>query len=195
MCLPIASAFSRRVETLGTATKLSSKIQDFITKQPLFFVATAAPDGRVNVSPKGLDSLRILDANRIVWINLSGSGNETAAHLRENSRMTLMFCAISGPALIVRTYGQAKTYHPADAEWQPLEALFPKMAGARQIFDLSIDLVQTSCGTGVPLMDIVKQRGDEELLPYYDKMGPDGVKAYWQRKNRVSIDHRPTGIE
>lgn len=180
---------------MGTATKLSTKIQNFITEQPLFFVATAAPDGRVNVSPKGLDSLRIIDANRIVWINLSGSGNETAAHLRENSRMTLMFCALSGPALIVRAYGQAKTYHPADPEWPSLEALFPKMAGARQIFDLTIDLVQTSCGTGVPLMDIVKQRGDEELLPYYDKMGPEGVKAFWQRKNRVSIDHRPTGIE
>ena len=160
----------------------------------MFFVATAAPDGRVNVSPKGLDSLRVLDANRIVWMNLSGSGNETAAHLRETSRMTLMFCALTGPALILRTYGQARTFHPADPEWASRKVLFPPMAGARQIFDLTIDLVQTSCGTGVPLMDVVQQRGEEELLPFYDKMGPDGVKAYWQRKNRFSIDQRPTGI-
>jgi len=180
---------------MGTATKLSAKLQGFIREQPLFFVATAAPGRRVNVSPKGMDSLRVVSSSRIVWMNLSGSGNETAAHLREANRMTLMFCAFAGTPLIVRTYGKARTVHPSDARWTALATMFPSMPGARQIFDMTVDLVQTSCGTGVPVMELVKQRGEEELLPFYDKMGPEGVKAYWQRKNRFSIDQRPTGIE
>lgn len=179
---------------MGKTNRLSATQQKFVKEQPMFFVATAAPDGRVNVSPKGLDSLRILGANRIIWINLTGSGNETAAHLLESDRMTLMFCAFNGKALIIRIYGQARTCQPGDPDWESLEAMFPKMAGARQIFDLSIDLVQTSCGTGVPLMEMVKQRGLEELLPFYEDMGLDGVQAYWHRKNRFSIDQRPTGV-
>ena len=105
-----------------------------------------------------------------------------------------MFCAFSGSALIIRVYGQAKTCHPGDPDWAELIAMFPEMAGSRQIFDLSIDLVQTSCGTGVPVMEMVKQRGPDELLPFYEDMGPDGVEAYWQRKNRLCIDQRSTGI-
>ena len=96
---------------------LNDTLTNFIRDQKLFFVATAAPDGRVNVSPKGMDSLRILSKTKIVWINLTGSGNETAAHLRENPRMTLMFCAFEGEAMIMRLYGQAKTMHPRDAGW------------------------------------------------------------------------------
>lgn len=178
---------------MATGSKLNGSFIKFIERQPMFFVATAAPDGRVNVSPKGLDSLRVLGPNRIVWLSLSGSGNETAAHLREANRMTLMFCAFDGDALILRTYGTAQTLHPRDAGWAQLAKLFPVMAGSRQIFDLTIDLVQTSCGTGVPLMSCQDQRGPEQLLPFYDEMGPDGVERYWARKNAVSIDGKTTG--
>ncbi len=179
---------------MATGKKLNPTLRTFIESQPMFFVATAAPDGRVNVSPKGLDALRVLDDHRIVWLNLSGSGNETAAHLRESPRMTLMFCAFSGDALILRVYGHAQTIHPRDDGWGSLSHLFPEMAGSRQIFDLTIDLVQTSCGTGVPLMDFRTQRGTEELEPFYAKMGPDGVRDYWRRKNTESIDGKATGI-
>ncbi|WP_298361573.1 pyridoxamine 5'-phosphate oxidase family protein [uncultured Litoreibacter sp.] len=179
---------------MATGKKLNGTLRRFIEKQPVFFVATADQTGRVNVSPKGLDTLRIEDDNRIVWLNLSGSGNETAAHVQATGRMTLMFCAFEGNPMILRVYGQAKTYLPRDAEWETLVSRFAKMGGSRQVFDLDIDLVQTSCGTGVPEMDFRRSRGEEDLEPYYDGLGPDGVKDYWQRKNRETIDGRPTGI-
>jgi hypothetical protein len=179
---------------MPTAPKLNASLIDFIKAQPMFFVATAAPDGHVNVSPKGLDSLRVSSESKIIWLNLTGSGNETAAHVRESPRMTLMFCAFDGEARIVRVYGKARVIHPADNGWQQAAAQFPAMAGSRQIFELDIALVQTSCGTGVPLMALVKQRGPEELLPFYEDMGPEGVQAYWNRKNSLSINGKPTGI-
>lgn len=179
---------------MATGKGLNRTLRDFIERQKLFFVATAAPTGRVNLSPKGLDSLRILADDRIVWLNLTGSGNETAAHLRESPRMTLMFCAFEGDAMILRVYGQASVAHPGDAGWDALTALFPDMAGARQVFDLKIDLVQTSCGTGVPLFAHAGERGDTELLPFYEAMGEDGVRAYWRKKNLTSIDGRDTGL-
>ena len=179
---------------METVVHLKKSIVDFIVAQPLFFVATAAPDGRVNLSPKGLDSLRVLGDNRIIWLSLSGSGNETAAHLRESPRMTLMFCAFEGTARILRVYGTANSTHPDDAAWGDLIAHFPAMAGSRQIFDLSVDLVQMSCGTGVPEMKFIKQRGLEQLLPFYEDMGPIVVRAYWDRKNKRSIDGKDTGI-
>ncbi|MEL6839089.1 MAG: pyridoxamine 5'-phosphate oxidase family protein [Pseudomonadota bacterium] len=179
---------------MAIGSKLNNTLRKFIAEQKLFFVATAASDGRVNVSPKGMDSLRILDENRIVWLNLTGSGNETAAHLRDVNRMTLMFCAFEGDAMILRVYGSAETLHPRDTGWRDAMSLFPPMAGSRQIFDMHIDMVQTSCGTGVPLMAFEKQRGPEELLPYYADMGEDGVRDYWRRKNSESIDGAATGI-
>lgn len=179
---------------MAIGPKLNGTLRTFIERQPLFFVATAAPEGRVNVSPKGMDTLRILADDRIAWLNLSGSGNETAAHLRESPRMTLMFCAFEGDALILRVYGQATVLHPRDAGWAELAPLFPEMAGSRQVFDLSIDMVQTSCGTGVPEMAFQRSRGEAELLPFYAEMGPEGVEAYWRKKNVESIDGAPTGI-
>lgn len=179
---------------MATASKLNRTLKAFIEAQPLFFVATAAPDGRVNLSPKGLDSLRILSDTKIIWLNLSGSGNETAAHLLEHPRMTLMFCAFEGEARILRVYGKAKTTHPGEPDWAALLQHFPAMAGSRQVFELEIDLVQTSCGTGVPLMQFLAQRGPTELLPFYEDMGADGVRAYWDRKNRISLDGKATGI-
>ncbi len=180
---------------MPTAQRLNRTLTGFIVRQPLFFVATAGPDGRVNLSPKGLETLQVKGPQRIVWMNLTGSGNETAAHVRADPRMTLMFCAFEGSPMILRVYGNAHVFHPRDAEWPLLADGFPDMAGERQIFDLEIDLVQTSCGTGVPVMNQVKQRGHDELLPFYAEMGPDGVRAYWRRKNRLSLDGVETGIE
>lgn len=179
---------------MASGKKLNGTLRDFIEKQHLFFVATAAPDGRVNLSPKGLDSLRIIEDNKIVWLNLTGSGNETAAHLRENPRMTLMFCAFEGDARILRVYGNADVIHPTDTRWDEVAGQFPKMAGSRQVFELDIDLVQISCGTGVPLMEYKSQRGPDEMLPYFEEMGVNGVRDFWTRKNATSLDGKPTGI-
>ena len=179
---------------MGKANSLNESQREFIHAQKMFFVATAASDGRVNLSPKGMDLLRVVDDNRIVWMNLTGSGNETAAHLADLNRMTLMFCAFEGDAQILRTYGQARTIHPRDADWQTACAAFPEVSGRRQIFDMTIDLVQSSCGSGVPFMDFVKSRGEEEMLPFFDKMGEEGVEKFWRRKNTVSIDDKPTHI-
>lgn len=179
---------------MAIGQKLNRTLCDFIERQPLFFVATAAPEGRVNLSPKGLRSLKIMDERRIVWISLSGSGNETAAHILESDRMTLMFCAFAGEAMILRVYGHAKLFHPRDPEWNDLAGQFASMAGSRQVFDLKIDLVQTSCGTGVPLLEYQGERGETELLPFYEAMGEEGVRDYWKRKNTISIDGKPTHI-
>lgn len=171
---------------------ISDRHREFIERQRLYFVATAAADGRVNLSPKGMDSLRVLGPDRVAWLNLTGSGNETAAHLREIPRMTLMFCAFEGDPLILRLYGQARAVHPRDGEWALLLPLFPEQPGARQIIDLRVELVQTSCGFGVPLFDYVGQR--EELTRWSERKGEAGIREYWETKNRTSLDGRPTGI-
>ena len=158
----------------------------------MFFVATADKDGRINLSPKGLDSLRLLDGNRLIWLNLTGSGNETAAHVKAVNRMTIMFCAFEGKPLILRLYGTAKAIHHQDPDWDVLYAKFSKVHGARQIFDMKIESVQTSCGFGVPNMNFVE---DRSLLTYWaEKKNDDEIEAYWQEKNLKSIDGKPTGI-
>jgi Pyridoxamine 5'-phosphate oxidase len=174
--------------------KLTDNLIAFIQAQPLFFVATAGADGRVNLSPKGMDSLRVIDPHTVAWLNLTGSGNETAVHVRENGRMTLMFCALEGPARILRLYGKATVLHPRDTEWPGAVSPFPTFAGARQVFRLAIECTQVSCGTGVPLMEKKGERDPTELLPFYADMPEGGLEAYWARKNRLSIDGRPTGI-
>lgn len=179
---------------MPTSPKLTPSLRRFIERQPLFFVATAAPTGRVNLSPKGMETLRVVDERRIRWLNLSGSGNETAAHLREDPRMTLMFCAFDGNPLILRVYGAARALHRHDADWAAAAADFPNIAGARQIFDLDIDLAQTSCGTGVPEMQVTRARGPDDLLPFYEAMSEDELRDYWRRKNSLSLDGRPTGV-
>lgn len=166
----------------------------FIERQPLFFVATADVGGRVNVSPKGLDSLRILNNKELIWLNVTGSGNETAAHVQATGRMTLMFCALEGDAIILRVYGQATVFHQRDAQWDELSAAFPEYPGARNIFKLHIELVTTSCGTGIPEMKVIKPRADTELLPYYADLGKEGVDKFWRKKNAETIDGKPTGL-
>lgn len=174
-------------------TEIKDSFREFIEQQHVFFVGTAAPDGHVNVSPKGMDSLRVLDSNRVVWLNVTGSGNETAAHMRENPRMTLMFCAFTGDALILRVYGTARVIHRDEPEWAELYGLFTPLPGARQIFDLQVDLVQTSCGQAVPFFDYVAER--EELKEWTLRKGESGIRSYWADRNRLSLDGRNTGIE
>jgi hypothetical protein len=149
---------------------LEDRHRDFIAAQKLFFTATAPADGRINLSPKGMDSLRILDPRRVAYLDLTGSGNETAAHLRHDGRMTLMFCSF-------------------DAE---LRRHFPALPGERQLIVLDIDSVQTSCGYAVPLYDY--RGGRDTLARWAEKKGPTGLLDYWREKNTVSIDGLPTGL-
>lgn len=167
-------------------------LQEFIQKQKIFFVATAMSTGKVNLSPKGMDSFRIIDPNRVMWLNVTGSGNETATHLLENDRITVMFCAFEGKPLILRLYGKGKVYHQRDAEWAEFIYLFPELPGARQLVDIEVEMVQTSCGMAVPFMDFNGER--DELNKWAQKQGEEGIKKYWDKKNTVSLDGHPTGI-
>jgi len=159
---------------------------EFIQKQKMFFVATAPKSGRINLSPKGLDTFKILDANRILWLNLTGSGNETAAHLSEDNRMTVMFNAFEGNPLILRLYGTARTVHPDEHEWNNLIKHFPELPGNRQIIDMKVDTVHTSCGFGVPLYEFKGERG--ELIKWAEKKGEKGILEYQKEKNSISMD-------
>lgn len=172
--------------------ELSEKHIRFIAEQKIFFVGTATADSRVNISPKGMDSLRVLGNSRIAWLNVTGSGNETSAHVQQGSRMTVMFCAFDGKPLILRIYGSAKVIHKNDSEWNDLFPLFKPLPGARQIFDIAISLVQTSCGMAVPYFSYV---GDRELLSdWAAEKGDEDLKRYWEEENQVSIDGIPTNI-
>lgn len=165
----------------------------FIAEQHLYFVATAAPGARVNLSPKGMDSLRILSPERILWLNLTGSGNETAAHLARDPRITLMWCSFTARPLILRAYGTARAVHRGDGDWAGLAAELPDQPGARQIVDVAIDLVQSSCGFAVPFLEF---RADRPVLrSWAEEKGPEGLRTYWDERNRQTIDGLPTGIE
>ena len=164
----------------------------FIEQQKLYFVGTAANDGTINVSPKGWDSLRVLSPNRIAWLNITGSGNETAAHLAQNERMTLMFCAFDGNPKILRLYGKAVAAHPRDDNWDELSRLFEPHVSARQYVDFSIELVQTSCGFGVPFFEFTGER--DNMDRWLAAKDADDIKEYWRQKNAVSLDGLPTHI-
>ncbi|MEM6486127.1 MAG: pyridoxamine 5'-phosphate oxidase family protein [Pseudomonadota bacterium] len=165
----------------------------FIRNQSIFFVGTADVDGYVNISPKGMDSFRIADARHVEWLNLTGSGNESAAHVRSTGRMTIMFCSFSERPMILRLYGRANVLHEANAGWDEALANFPRFTGARQIFRLSLDLVQTSCGYSVPCFDLKEER--RTLTEWADSLGREGIRKYWANKNRLSLDGRSTGID
>jgi hypothetical protein len=166
---------------------------EFIASQKMFFVATATESGRVNLSPKGGDGFRVLDPNRVAWQNLTGSGNESAAHVRIHPRMTLMFCAFEGSPLILRLYGIARAIHRNDSEWPQFVGHFPPNPGARQVFEMLVEQVQTSCGMSVPLF---AYQGDRILLDQWAaNKGEAGLREYWAKKNVRSIDGFETGIE
>ncbi|MCG6901970.1 MAG: pyridoxamine 5'-phosphate oxidase family protein [Rhodobacter sp.] len=171
---------------------IDNRLQAFIEAQPIFFVGTAAQDGRVNVSPKGMDSLRVLGPNRLVWRNVTGSGNETAGHLLQVNRMTLMWCSFTLKPMILRAYGSARTIHPRDADWNDLNALFPAVEGARQIYDMSVEMAQTSCGYAVPFLDNPRPR--DTLAKWTADRGEDGIHSFWADRNQTTIDGLPTGI-
>jgi hypothetical protein len=172
---------------------ITDGLRGFIERQHLFFVATApGAGGHVNVSPKGMDSLRVLDPLTVAYVDMTGSGNETSAHVVDNGRITFMFCAFEGAPLILRLYGRGRTVLPGDADWSMLAPLFPMRPGTRQIIVAQLDRVQTSCGEAVPRFGFVADRGD--LVAWADKKGADGLAAYRQQNNRESIDGLPTAI-
>ncbi|MGJ8759033.1 pyridoxamine 5'-phosphate oxidase family protein [Polaribacter sp. HaHaR_3_91] len=173
-------------------TKITSRLQKFIEVQKIFFVATAPNNGRINLSPKGMDSFRVINENRVLWLNVTGSGNETAAHLLENDRITIMFCAFEGAPNILRLYGKGKEIKEGDASWNDLITLFPETPGTRQIFDISIASAQTSCGMSIPFYDYKGERN--ELNDWATEQGKEGIKKYWEDKNQTSIDGLPSQI-
>jgi hypothetical protein len=173
---------------------IESQHQAFIEKQKMFFTATAplSADGHVNLSPKGLDSFRVLSDNRVMYLDINGSGNETSAHMLENGRITFMFCAFDGPPLILRLYGKGYTVLPGDAEWAELIQTFDLQIAARQIIVADIDLVHTSCGFSVPLYDYTGER--DQAFKWAEKKGREGLEKYQEEKNRISLDGLPSAM-
>lgn len=171
---------------------LTEELVAFIQRQHIFFVASAPANGRINISPKGLDALRVVSEREVAYLDLTGSGNETAAHLKENGRLTLMFCSVEGPPLILRLYGKGRVVWPGDADWTHYHGLFMTQPGERQIIVLQIESLQTSCGAGVPLYSYHGER--DALLDWARKKGTDGMRDYRCEKNQISIDGLPTGL-
>ncbi|MFZ4689338.1 MAG: pyridoxamine 5'-phosphate oxidase family protein [Polymorphobacter sp.] len=160
----------------------------FVARQPVFFVATAAPDARINLSPKGMDCFRVLAPTRVAWLDYGGSGNETNAHLAADGRITVMFCAFDRPALIYRLYGRARAVLPQDADWAGLAAHFNVERGVRQIFEMTVDSTQSSCGWAVPEMALKAER--QTLRKFHAQEEPAERLAKYQERDR-SIDGLP----
>ncbi|MEM7114504.1 MAG: pyridoxamine 5'-phosphate oxidase family protein [Chloroflexota bacterium] len=173
-------------------SELDDNLRSFIEEQKIFFTASAPETGRINLSPKGMDSFRCLSHNQVAYLNLTGSGNETAAHLVENGRLTIMFCSFEKRPLILRLYGTGRAIHHRDAEWGAMYAKFPDELGARQIIVMDIESVQTSCGFAIPFYDYQGERNT--LRKYAENLGEDGLQAYWEKKNVTSIDGLPTKL-
>lgn len=171
---------------------LDPKHVAMIENQPMFFVATAAADGRINLSPKGYDAFRVLSPSRVAYLDLGGSGNETHAHVIADQvdagRITLMFCNFQRPALILRIYGKAAPVLPQDEGWEELAAQFTLLPGTRQIFDIAVESVQTSCGWGVPFMSFEAER--PTLLKSHRQADPEEWKAT-RAARTTSIDGLP----
>jgi hypothetical protein len=173
-------------------TELNETLRQFIVAQRLFFNASAPNQGRINVSPKGLDTFRILSDQRVGYLDLTGSECETAAHLAENGRLTLMFCSFEDKPLILRLYGRGRVVRPRDPEWQGLHAHFATLPGERQIILLDIESIMTTCGFAVPLYEY---QGERTLLPEFAcKMGEERLDEYRRQRNQRSIDGLPTHL-
>ena len=173
--------------------EITPEIKSFIEKQKMFFVATAPREGHINLSPKGMDTFRVLDAHRAIYLDLTGSGNETAAHLLDNGRITVMFCSFDKAAIIARLYGHGRVIRPQDPEWENYLAQFPPEPGVRQIMEINVARAMNSCGYAVPRLaeDGLEER--ETLRKYWQKEGADPEK-YQRKYNLRSIDGLPTGI-
>ena len=175
--------------------RIEDNLKSFIERQRIFFTASAAEGTRVNISPRPTDVLRLLDANTAIYLDRTGSGNETAAHLLADGRLTIMFCAFEGPPVILRLYGKGRMIRRGSAEYRDLLAAHyngEEPLGARQIIRLDIDLVQTSCGYGVPLFDYQAERPN--LDRWAEAKSADELTAYWRQKNLTSMDGLPTGL-
>jgi hypothetical protein len=169
-------------------------LANFIRGQHIFFVASAplSAQGHINLSPKGMDCLRVLTPNRVAYLDLTGSGNETSAHVAENGRITLMWCAFAGPPRILRLFGRGRTVLPTSADWATLRPTFPEYPGMRQIIVAEIDRVQTSCGFGVPLMNYSGER--DTLIKYAEAEGEEELARYRQKNNARSMDGLPAPL-
>lgn len=193
-CHPSVAIARGKQEPYGAAMAefteaLTQADVDMIARQSIFFVATSAQEGRINLSPKGLaDTFRVLAPSRVAYLDLGGSGNETNAHLLADGRITVMMCNFEQPALILRIYGRGTPVLPADAAWPELAAHFTLLPGTRQIFDIAVESVQTSCGWGVPLMHTERHR--ETLVKYHAGQDPTEWAAKYGARNR-SIDGLP----
>ena len=174
-----------------TYDRLDETLTEWLGEQHIFFVASAPTDtaGHVNLSPKGYDTFRILDDHTVAYLDLTGSGVETIAHLADNGRLTLMFCGFEGPPRIVRLFGRGEVVRPGDADFDALCAGFPDVAGVRSVIRCSLDRIQSSCGYAVPYLTYAGER--ETLVEWAERKGPDGIEAYHGEKNRVSIDGLP----
>lgn len=175
-------------------TSVKGTVRQFIEQQKMFFVATAplAADGHVNLSPKGADTFRILGPTTVAYLDLTGSGVETIAHVRENQRIVIMFCAFQGPPKILRLHGLGRVLEPRDAEFPALQSKFPEFLSTRAIIVVEITRVADSCGYGVPLMSYQGDRSQSRA--WAEKKGTEGLKQYRRDKNRVSMDGLP-GVE
>jgi hypothetical protein len=174
-------------QTMGTVyDSIKPDHETFIREQHLFFVGTAAPDGHVNLSPKGHDVFRILSPNRVAYLDLTGSGNETSAHLSVLDRITFMFVAFEGKPLILRLYGRGKVVLPDTEEWEVLAPRFELMPGHRQMIVADIDIVKTSCGFSVPFYSYEGER--ETLLQWAGNKGEEKLTEYRKAKNATSMD-------
>jgi hypothetical protein len=172
--------------------QLDDRLCEFIGQQQLFFTATAPLDGRINLSPKGIDSFRCLDLDRVAYLDLTGSGNETAAHLLENGRITIMFCSFTDKPLILRLYGRGEVIRPDTAQWDDLIDKFTDLPGKRQLIVIHLESVQTSCGYGVPIYELQTERST--LLDWSVKKGEAAVRSYQLENNYTSIDGLSTNI-
>jgi hypothetical protein len=170
---------------------ISPELREWIEAQHVFFVATAplAADGHVNVSPKGGDTFRILDEHTIAYLDLTGSGVETIAHVVENGRVTVMFCAFEGRPKIVRLQGVGEVVRPGDGDFADLVSLFPDLPGTRSVIRVAIGRMASSCGFGVPLMTFSADRA--EMREWAERKGPDGLVDYRATRNAESIDGLP----
>jgi len=175
-------------------TQIEDHHREFIESQHLFFVSTAPlnAEGHINLSPKGLDSFRILSPTKVAYMDIVGSGNETSAHILENGRITFMFCAFGGPPKILRLYGKGYTVLPDDAEWPQLSSHFELLLSTRQIIVADIFKVQTSCGFGVPFYAYTGER--DHSHNWAEKKGPQGLEDYKKEKNMISLDGLPTAL-
>lgn len=175
--------------------KLEAKHSDFIRQQRMFFTSTTAQGAHINISPRSTDYFRIVDDNNVLYLDRTGSGNETAAHLKADGRMTIMFCAVEGAPSIMRLYGEGEIIHRDSKEFARLTKYYfddDLPLGARQIVRLKFHLVKTSCGFGVPLFDYQGERPSMDR--WADNKGEDGIAQYWVEENQKSMDGLPTGI-